>query len=246
MADIIQGSFGRVRIFEDFLGFNTPAGNTAWALTGVCPVGQLSMTSVNEGSLAPTVDEPGGIMAITTDTADNDNAALFAGTFKPADGGCFMEARFKVADVTTPAIFCGFSETLALDTPVMPAEFATATMTYNGSGGMVGAQFDIDATTDDWRTAFGDGGAIVSGATAGGERAHDTVVADAWQLVRVEIGADGDGYVYVNGKLIEKVANCVTTTDCFHAVLMVENRSGAANTLEVDYFYAEGGRDWTE
>jgi len=242
----IPGSFGRVRIFEDFLGFNTPAGNTAWALLGVCPVGQLSMTSVNEGSLAPTFDEPGGIMAITTDTGDNDNAALFAGVFKPADGGCVMEARFKVANVTTAALYCGFSETLALDTPVMPAEFATATMTYGGAGSIIGASFDPDGTTADWRAVFGDGGAVKSNADANGTRAYQTVTNDYWQIVRVEIGADGDAWVYVNGKLIKTIKDACTTTDVQHAVLMVENRSGAANILEVDYFYAEGARDWAD
>ena len=36
----------------------------------------------------------------------------------------------------------------------------------------------------------------------------------------------------------------LTSTDLFYAVLMIENRSAAANVLEVDYFYGEGGRDW--
>jgi len=235
-----QGSFGRVRIFEDFLGFNTPAGNTAWALTGVCPVGQLSMTSVNEGSLAPTLDEPGGIMSITTDTADNDNAALFVGVFKPADGGCVMECRFKNDSITEGAIFCGFTETLALDTPVMPAESSTGTLTCNGSGSMVGMLFDPDDTTDIWKAVAGDGGqeeTVYNATTA--------LVADEWDVVRVEIGADGDAYCWLNGKMIHKFSDFLTTTDIQHAVLMIENRTGAANVLEVDYFYAEGGRDWT-
>ncbi len=238
---IKQGSFGQLRVFEDFLGFNTPAGNTAWALTGVCPVGQLAMTSVNEGSMAPTLDEPGGIMAITTDTADNDNAALFVGVFKPADGGCVMEARFKVADTTTAAIYCGFTETLALDTPVMPAEYATATLTCNGSGSMVGLLHDADATTDLWMAVAGDGGAeeTVYAASYGPTN-------DYWTVVRVEIGADGDGWCWLDGKMIHKFTSFLTTTDIQHAVLMVENRSSAANTLEVDYFFASGGRDWNE
>jgi len=241
----IQGSFGRIRVFEDFLGscVNQTPTTTFTNLAG--SLGAISVSSANT-TLAGTVDEPGGVLSITTHTDDDDNCAIFAGVFKPADGGCVMEARFKVADVTTASVYCGFSETLAVTTPVMPAEYATATMDYNGSGSIIGAIFDPDATTDDWRTAFGDAGAIVSGATSGGKRAYQTVTNDYWQIVRVEIGADGDGYVYVNGKLIEKVANACTTTDIQHAVLMVENRSGASNVLEVDYFYAEGGRDWTD
>ena len=36
----------------------------------------------------------------------------------------------------------------------------------------------------------------------------------------------------------------LTTTDLFFATLMIENRSGAARVLEVDYFDGEAGRDW--
>jgi len=136
----------------------------------------------------------------------------------------------------------------------MPAEFATATMAYNGSGGMVGVNYDVDGTTDDFRSVFGDAGAISGGATAGGTRASETITADEWYIVRVEIDPDGTGRVYVGHDgglsggmdLIEEVSTAaVTNTDQQHAVLMIENRSGNARALEVDYLYAEGGRDWS-
>jgi hypothetical protein len=245
MSRNIQGNYGKLHVFEDFLGGGIV--NAAWTDTGLGHVGALAFTSVNEGSFAFTVDEPGGILAVTTDTGDNDNLALFAGVFKPADGGCVMEARFKVAVITTSSIFCGFSETLDAATPVMPLEFATATMSYNGSGNIAGLLHDADATTEDWRAGFGNAGAVIAAADAQGTRAYDPIVADRWQLVRVEIGADGDAWCYLNGKLIKHVKAAVTTTDVLYATLMVENRSGAANTMEVDYFYAGGaGRDWND
>ena len=244
-----QSQFGRTRIFDDFLG---PDNDLTWG-SGTVKVGNFGFVSVNEGSFEWTVDEPGGIVAVTTDTGDNDNAALFAGTFQPSLGGCVMEARFKFANVDC-AIYAGFTETLALGTPVMPAEFATATMTYNGSGGMVGVNYDVDGTTDDFRSVFGDAGAISGGATAGGTRASETITANEWYIVRVEVDPDGTGRVYVGHDgglsggmdLVEEVSTAaVTNTDQQHAVLMIENRSGNARTLEVDYLYAEGGRDWS-
>jgi len=244
-----QSQFGRTRVFDDFLG---PDNDLTWG-SGTVKVGNFGFVSVNEGSFEWTVDEPGGIVAVTTDTGDNDNAALFAGTFQPSLGGCVMEARFKFANVDC-AIYAGFTETLALGTPVMPAEFATATMAYNGSGGMVGVNYDVDGTTDDFRSVFGDAGAISGGATAGGTRASETITADEWYIVRVEIDPDGTGRVYVGHDgglsggmdLIEEVSTAaVTNTDQQHAVLMIENRSGNARALEVDYLYAEGGRDWS-
>ena len=70
--------------------------------------------------------------------------------------------------------------------------------------------------------------------------------ADYWDVVRVEIGPDGKGTYILNGKVIHEFTSFLTTTDIQHAVLMVENRSGAANTLEIDYFFAKGYRDRTD
>lgn len=239
-----QGSFGSTEVFEDFLGVDPDA---TWAAGGF-DLGSVSVTSVNEGSVETTVDEPGGIIAITTDTADNDNVALYAGTFQPSLGPVVMECRYKYSNVDI-AIFAGFTETLAKDTPVMPAEFATATMTYNGSGGMIGIQYDVDGTTDDFRAVMGDGG-VATGGSGNGTRANSDVTADKWLVTRVEIDPDGKGRVYHASradndlKLVKSFTAGLTPTDQFHAVLFAENRSGAARVLEVDYFYAKGGRDW--
>lgn len=241
---IVQGSFGRTEVFEDFLGVDPDA---TWAAGGFA-IGGVSVTSVNEGSVETTVDEPGGIIAITTDTADNDNVALYAGTFQPSLGPVVMEARYKYSNVDT-SIFCGFTETLAKDTPVMPAEFATATMTYNGTGGMIGIQYDVDGTTDDFRAVMGDGG-VATGGSGNGTRANATVTADGWMITRVEIDPNGAGRVYHGSaagselKLVKTFTAGLTPTDQFYAVLFCENRSGSARVLEVDYFYASGGRDW--
>lgn len=249
----MAGSFGRIEFGHDFTGvWNDMVWGTGTLVTPL--PGGLAFTSVNEGSFANTVDEPGGILAITTDTGDNDNAALFAGPFKAADGGMSMEARFKYSNVDC-AIFVGFTETLALDTPVMPAEFATATMTYNGTGGMVGFNYDVDGTTDDFRAVMGDGGAAVSG-SGNGTRANATLTADRWIIARVVVFPDTSaecwlgevGHADANAvptlRLIKKFAAGLTATDLLYAVLMIENRSANARVLETDYLFGEGGRDW--
>ena len=244
-----QSQYGKVRVWDDFLG---PDNDLTWG-TGTVKVGNFGFVSVNEGSFEWTIDEPGGIVAITTDVGNDDNAALMAGTYKPADGGMLMEARLKMSNVDC-ALFVGFSETLALDTPVMPAEFATATMTYNGSGGMIGAQYDVDGTDDDWRAIFGDGGAVSGGADTNGTRANETITADEWYIVRVEVDEDGTGRVYVGHddglggdlSLVKEISTAfVTNTDVLYAVCMIETRTANARILEVDYMAAEGFRDWT-
>lgn len=258
-----RGTYSKISVREDFTHFedNIAATGLATAVvygTGYVNVGQLGLVSVNEGSLAWTIDEDGGILAITTDTGDNDNACLVAGRFRPANGGVWMETRFKFNSATLGAIFAGFSETIAFDTPVMPAEFATVTMTYNGSGGMMGASFDTDATTNDFRALGGDGGAAAGG-SGNGVAAGETITADEWYIVRTEIGPDGNGRVYVGHKgeqldLLEVsgavqgnsfTGAVVTPGDQQYAVCMFENRSAAARVFEVDYMFSEGYRDWT-
>lgn len=245
-----QGELGIIEVREHFTG-GPVDGGTVNASGGF--IGQVGYASVNEGSLAMTVDEPGGILAATTDTGDNDNFALWAGPFKPADGGMIMEVRFKYSNVDC-AIWTGFTETLSLATPVMPSEFATATMTYNGTGGLVGIQYDVDGTTDDFRAVMGDGGAATASA-GNGTRANATVTADKWFIARIEVDPDGTARVYFGhsglasnqGLQLVKTyaAGGITTTDVFHAALMIENRSANARILETDYFFAKGYVDWT-
>ena len=257
-----RGSHGTLRLGSDFGYFEDNIAGTGLASavvygTGYVGVGQVGLVSVNEGSLAWTIDEDGGILAITTDSGDDDNACLLVGRLRPANGGVQMEARFKFNSATLAGIFVGFSETMAFDTPVVPAEFATATMTYNGTGGMMGASLDTDGTTDDFRILSGDAGAATGG-SGNGARASETITADEWYLVRTEIEADGNGLVYVGHKgdamdLI-RVASAVqgksftgagvTPGDQQYAVCMFENRSAAARLFEVDYLFARGFRDW--
>lgn len=249
-------STGRGKIYygSDFTGI---LNDVAWGTgTLVAPLpGDLGFTSVNEGSFASTVDESGGILAITTDTADNDNAAIIVGKFAPRDGKMVIRSRFKYSNVDT-SIFFGFAETMALDTPVMPAEFATATMTYN-PGGCIGLQYDVDGTTDDFRAVMGDGSAAISD-SGSGVRANATVTADRWFEAEVILNEDGSGECWlgdsghVNSAKEEKLrlikrfsaGTLLTTTDLFYGVLMIENRSGNARVLEVDYVFGEAGRDW--
>lgn len=249
----MAGSKNIIEFGSDFTGIYN---DVAWGTgTLVAPLpGGIGFTSVNEGSFASTVDEEGGILAITTDTGDNDNAALIAGPFKAANGPVWMEARYKYSN-TDCAVFAGFAETMALDTPVMPAEFATATMTYNGTGGMVGVQYDVDGTTGDFRAVMGDGGAAKLD-SGNGIRSNSTLTADRWFITRVVLNTDGSGEVWhadaghanADGvptlRLIKKFGAGLTPTDKVYAVLMIENRSAAARILEVDYFWGEGARDW--
>lgn len=236
-------------VIQPMLGIGNPTASNHFTGVGTATLdatitgvgGGWSLIGVNEGSMSYLIDEPGGVIQITNDTGDNDNQALVAGPFRPSLGNTAMEARIKVDNVSDLAIYVGFTETLAIATPVMPAEFVTATMTYNGTGGMVGMQFDADGTTDIWRSVFGDGGAVSSNATANGVAGARAAVADVYDIVTAEIDSDGTARVFLNGTTVESAASAVTGTDNFFAVVMVENRAASAAVWEVDLAYASGG-----
>jgi len=249
-----RGNFGEIRAFNDFTGSYE---DVTWASTSVDLGGGWGMVSENEGTLNQIVDEPGGILEFLTDTGDNDNVALYAGPFKPSDGGVVMEARFKVADDLNVAFFAGFTETLAMGTPVMPAEYATLTMAINGSGGVAGLQYDLDGNAPDvFRPASGDGGAV-TGTNKNGTAitattttsSGQTVTLDKFVVARVEISPSGRiEYLLAADKeltLVESITGAITASDVFYAVLMCENRAAAAHNFQVDYVYARGFRDWT-
>ena len=240
---VFQSGRGRIKIEEDFAGIDP---DYVWAVGGF-QIGDVSVTSVNEGTIESTVDEPNGVVAITTDTGDDDNVALYVGPGRPQDGAMTIVARIKSNSATLGSWFVGFTETLDKATPVMPAEFATATMTYNGTGGMLGLQWDSDGTVKDWRAVLGDGGAAKSD-SGNGVVAGDTMVADKYDIVRVILFPNGGGECYLNEKLIKKftTGTLLTPTDLFHPVVMYENRSAAARVVEIDFIDVEYGRKWDE
>ena len=258
-----QGSFGRIPIWNDFTAVPPhTAADTVPLANGSLLGGGLSLIGVNEGTTIATVDEPGGVIAITTDTGDNDNAFIVGGTFAPADGGMMMEARIKIVDsvaTTRAAAFVGFTETMAVGTPVMPFEMATGTQVYNGTGGMVGFAFDSDATSLIWRFVAGDGGTnlatVDSTGTVGNAAGIDavaTMTADRWWVFRVEVDTDGlargligDAVANATQRLVGTSTAALGTSDNFHVAVGIENRSGANEILEVDYVAAKGWRDWS-
>ncbi len=252
-----QGSKGRIVAWSDFNGGYE---DITWASTSVDIDGGWYIVSVNEGTINKVTDEPGGVIQFDTDTATGDNVALISGPFRPADGGCWMQVRLKVMDdavanLTDLACFVGFSETMAQDTPVIPATFSTTSMTYAGSGGMVGFVHDSDATDNDWRALAGDGGAASSNADANGTRSNQTMTFNEYYIFEVQIDPDGTARCYIAhdgaGKdgltLVKTIETAITPGDIFYAVAgILQNRTNTAdNIIEFDYAYAEGNRDWS-
>ena len=236
------GSYGNIRAFEDFHSLTSTTMGTSRL-----PQGNVMYSSVNEGSFALTVDEPGGIIAATTDTANGDNIAFHFSPIKISDGVHFIEARFKSNDASNSAVFCGFCTAMDATTPVCPIEYDGTTQTTNEAGSSIGMLMDASNTDVVWSAVAGNDSAAATGSPTD---TTDAMGDDEWQVTRVIVNPDGSGECWLAKSdsglsLIKRfAADTLTTTDIMFPCLIHENRSAAARVFEVDYMAYGSGRDW--
>ena len=187
-----------------------------------------------------------------------DGIALIASKFCPNDGAIQMGIRFKYSAVTDMRAFVGWAATVDRDEPLNPMTISGTTPTINNTGETFGFSIDTGATTDDWRVISTNGTSIDSATGLGtlGARANSTPAADSWVVMRVEIDQNGAARAYLGDssvdpsgtgpKLIYSLpAGYLTTTSQYTPYALLAAESTGDPTFEVDYFWANGSRDWT-
>lgn len=270
----IQSVFGKVSVFEDFMGYAASATlSDATAGTRWNDIGLVAISG--DVDIIPTVDESGGVLSATGAGGAADGLALIVGApFQPSrQGTIVMEARFKGASATDLRVFVGFQETISWSETVNPFTLSGTTLTANNGGQVVGFYTDTSATTDDFRLmASSDGTASTTGAVKVGDmvknltgqstttlgalgvRSGVTLTADSWYIARVEIDPDGTARGYFghtsmsNQKGLTLIgtiaAGVLDATALYFAHLHLAAASTGDPLLECDYIGATGHRDW--
>src|SRR3990167_1281802 len=199
----IQSQFGKIVTFEDFLGL--PAAATVSDATAGTRWNDVSLVAVSgDVDLTHTVDEGGGILAISGAAGAADGLAIICSPMRPDENGTLIvEARAKNSSATDFRFFCGFQETVSLSETVNPYTLSGTTLTANAAGEVAGFYYDSAATTDDFRFMAGANSSASTGAaldyalggatTLGslGVRCNATLTADRWFIARVELDPDG-------------------------------------------------------
>lgn len=272
----IQSVFGKVRVFEDFMGL--PAAATISDATAGTRWNDVSLIAVSgDVDLTHTVDESGGVLAISGAGGAADGLVITTSPFTPAGNGtAVVEARFKNSSATDFRFFCGFQETVSLSETVNPYTLSGTTLTANAAGEVVGFYYDSQATTDDFRFMAGANSSASTGArvrcgwkvaglnsnatTLGslGIRAGATLTADRWMICRVELDPDGTARGYL-GEVAAAGGNAhapflvatleageLSTTAVYFPVLQMLAQSTGDPTGEVDYFGVTYNRDWRD
>lgn len=177
----------------------------------------------------------GGVLRFTTGDAGTGLAADLiqmtqALQWQASNGGLFIEARFKLSQITEAYCFFGFTDVVTLEAPVISAGSAN-TLTTNASDG-VGFMFDTRMTADTWWLT---GVAANTDATA--QNTTYAPVADTYAQFRIELGTDGSAVFYYNGKQVgTKMTGAVTAATDLTPTFAVGKLSTATSiTADVDY-----------
>jgi hypothetical protein len=70
-------------------------------------------------------------------------------------------------------------------------------------------------------------------------------VAGEFDILKIEVGPSGTARFFVNGALKKTVKGAVSTTVDLAVVCMVEAKTAAIETVDVDYIEIKANRDWT-
>ena len=270
----IQSTFGKVSVFEDFMGL-TGAATTISDATSI-RWNDLSLIAVSgDTDINHTVDEGGGVLSATGAGGAGDGLAIITAPFIPsAQGTIVVEARVKNSSATDFRFFLGWQETVSLTEPVNPYTLNATTLTSNAAGEVVGFYYDSQATTDDFRFMAGANsaastaarvrvGPMVAGLNSNattlgalGIRCGATLTADRWFIARVEIDPNGTARGYfgdetmANSRGLSLIATLesgeLSTTAVYYPICQVLAQTTGDPTPEVDYFGAVGNRDWDD
>jgi hypothetical protein len=241
-----QAGPGKIHLFNDFCGGHALASTLDAANLGDFYTGGEGHEDADAG--VATANFLGGAVAVTSGNTDADTT--FIGTGICFDvalmGPIICEARVQLPDLDTKEVFFGITSILSQDEQlediVINASATAVTIVADCAGFYFSDELTASAT--DWHGIHA-GGSTADGATAANQVLSSTVTAGEWQILRLEVDANGTVRWLVDGDLKKTVAGAVSTTSdvavCF---------ATAANTTEfaiaqVDYLLVDANRDWT-
>lgn len=245
-----QSGVGRIEIFEDFLGEQDPVAVNqdgkrsigSFRVVGAGSEDASSGVTINEGD--PSL---GGVGRLTSsETQNSDVCALVTSKCFDAAlmGTLIMEVRVQFPNLATKAAFIGFCDTNDVNETI-PASISGATITLTADH-QVGFCFDNDAnSTENWYYTY-KGGSVTGITVAATNDSGVTIVAQEWDILRVEVDPNGTARWYINGVLKKTLNGALSTSANVCAFAGVETESSSSTeTMDLDYFLVRANRDWT-
>lgn len=218
-----------VAFHDDFLGggqaFSTTIIDGWRSRKGTTNAVDWTITEAVNGTVVGTIGDTTASMAVSGVQLDRGL------DWKANQGGLFCEARLKISQITTIAVYFGFTDQVAaLEMPIQSAASAD-TITTNASDG-VGFMFDTSMTTDNiWLVG------VANNTDSTKQDSTYAFVADTYMTLRVELSTTGVATFYRNGKQVgTAMSGAVTATVALTPVVAGFNRTTSATpTITVDY-----------
>ena len=222
----VVAATAQFEIFDDFVMQTLTEADTPWIL--------------NAGSDAQAIDaavntQEGGAIRITTGNADGTTAAdgsqVVGSVPVQADsGGLFMEARVKcVTNIATMSLCIGFTDATGLEEPFTNASDVITSTASDGACFL----YDTGATTDTWWAV-----AVDTDVDDTGNAATSAVpVADTYQVLRVEVSADGNTInFFVDGVLVDtRSAGGISPSVNLYPTIIACATTTTSKSVDVDY-----------
>ena len=247
-----QSGYGKVVIFEDFLGGEdivaATAATRAFGDSGLRVIGQ----GIAEADSGITVGESDGLNGVGILTTTNEDAhSCGVTTGKVFDVGKMapinIECRVQFPDLDTKAFYFGLTD-VNDDTTILEGNnlVASGTSLTLSASDLCGFLIDAEATDDeDWIMVY-NGGTTSGETTIANIDADNDAVAGEYDILRLEVAINGTARWYINGVLKQTVTGAVSTSTDLAVLAMVEARSAAIEYAWIDYIAIEANRDWTE
>ena len=249
---MVQSGDSRLVINEDFLGGTEVAVASTTAPPINWPpfltfVGQ-GIADTDSGAIILDSDGMNGVVQLTTTNEDIHCAGFQTPVmFDVAlNGTIVLEVRARQAALNTGEVFIGFSD-VATDLAIIEGAIChgdTVTVTLTASD-IVGFLMASDLTDNsDWHGVY-------NGGTTTGETTSTSVDFDAgatageYQVLRLELFPNGTVEWWVDGVLEQTVTGAVSTSVDLCLNVLVETKTTAVKTLDVDYIRIWANRDWT-
>lgn len=236
-AQFFWGPQRYVRLFEDFERASEVYSTTIIdglrsrkGSDGACV--DWTVTPAVSGTAVGTIGSTTSSMAVSGTQLD---AGL---SWKANQGDLVFEARVKISQITTIAVFVGFTDqTGALEMPIQSAASAN-TLTTNATDA-VGFMFDTSMTDDNiWLVG------VANNVDATAQDSDLAFVADTYKTLRIELTTAGVATFYIDGTAIgSAMTGAVTATVALTPVIAGFNRTTTGTpTITADYIYVSADR----
>ena len=249
---MVQSGDSRLVINEDFLGGTEVAVASTTAPPINWPpfltfVGQ-GIADTDSGAVMLDSDGLNGVVQLTTTNEDIHCAGFQTPVMFDVglNGTIVMEVRCRQAALNTGEVFIGFSD-VATDLAIIEGAIChgdTTTLTLTASD-LVGFLMASDLTDNsDWHGVY-NGGTTTGEATSTDVDFDAGATAGEYQVLRLELFPNGTVEWWVDGVLEQTVTGAVSTSVDLCMNVLVESKTTAVKTLDVDYIRVWANRDWT-